>query len=64
MPTILSNEEKELDGKRTIIYRHIKLAEGPVHELPINFYATKSAGAAEYRELAKELLSHEDQKAG
>jgi chromosome partitioning protein len=48
----------------TIIYRHIKLAEGPVHELPINFYATKSAGAAEYRELAKELLSHEDQKAG
>jgi chromosome partitioning protein len=48
----------------TIIYRHIKLAEGPVHELPITFYATKSAGAAEYRELAKELLSHEDQEAG
>jgi len=48
----------------TIIYRHIKLAEGPVHELPINFYATNSAGALEYRDLAKELLSHEDQKAG
>ena len=48
----------------TIIYRHIKLAEGPVHELPIGSYATKSAGADEYRELAKELLSRESQKAG
>jgi len=48
----------------TIIRRHIKLAEGPVHELPISFYATNSAGALEYRDLAKELLSHEDQKAG
>ena len=48
----------------TIIYRHIKLAEGPVHELPVSFYATKSAAAAEYRELAKELLAREGQKAG
>jgi chromosome partitioning protein len=48
----------------TIIYRHIKLAEGPVHELPISLYAAKSAGAAEYCELAKELLSHEGQKTG
>jgi len=28
----------------TIIYRHTKLAEGPVHEMPINFYASKSSG--------------------
>jgi len=48
----------------TIIYRHTKLAEGPVHELPIIFYAANSAGATEYKWLAKELLSHEDQKAG
>ncbi len=43
---------------KTIIYRHIKLAEGPVHELPVSFYAANSAAAAEYRELAKELLDH------
>ncbi len=43
----------------TIIYRHVKFAEGPVHETPVIFYAPKSAGAAEYRALAKELLSHD-----
>jgi chromosome partitioning protein len=48
----------------TIIYRHVKLAEGPVHELPVSVYASRSAGAAEYMALAKELLSHDDQKAG
>ena len=42
----------------TIIYRHTKLAEGPVHEMPINFYASKSLGADEYRNLAKEILTH------
>ena len=47
----------------TIIYRHVKFAEGPVHEMPINFYASRSAGAVEYRDLAKELLTHETQKA-
>jgi chromosome partitioning protein len=46
----------------TIIYRHTKLAEGPVHEMPINFYAAKSSGAEEYRNLAKEILEHEKQK--
>jgi cellulose biosynthesis protein BcsQ len=43
---------------KTIIYRHIKLAEGPVHELPVSLYAGNSAAATEYRELAKELLDH------
>ena len=43
----------------TIIYKHVKFAEGPVHELPINFYASKSPGAEEYRNLAKELLDRE-----
>jgi len=47
----------------TIIYRHVKFAEGPIHEMPINFYASKSAGADEYRSLAKELLNHETKKA-
>ncbi len=43
----------------TIIYRHTKFAEGPVHERPINFYASRSPGAIEYQDLATELLSHE-----
>ena len=47
----------------TIIYRHIKFAEGPIHEMPINFYASRSLGADEYRNLAKEILAHETQKA-
>ncbi len=47
----------------TIIYRHIKFAEGPVHELPINFYASNSPGAAEYRCLAKELFERESKNA-
>ena len=48
----------------TVIYRHTKLAEGPVHEMPVGFYASKSAAAAEYRQLAEELLSREGKKAG
>jgi len=44
---------------RTVIYKHVKLAEGPVHEAPIIFYAPRSPGAQEYQELARELLSHE-----
>lgn len=47
----------------TIIYRHVKFAEGPVHEMPINFYASRSAGAIEYSDLAKELLTHETKRA-
>jgi chromosome partitioning protein len=43
----------------TIIYKHVKFAEGPVHELPINYYASRSPGAIEYRDLAKELLDRE-----
>ncbi len=43
----------------TIIYRHVKFAEGPIHNQPIDFYASKSPGAEEYRNLAKELLAHE-----
>ena len=57
----VSDSIKETFGElvfETIIYRHTKFAEGPVHERPINFYATKSPGAVEYCDLAKELLSH------
>jgi chromosome partitioning protein len=47
----------------TIIYKRIKLAEGPVHESPIMFYAPNSPGAKEYESLAEELISHEARKA-
>ena len=40
---------------RTIIPRNIRLAEAPSYGLPINKYDTRSAGAASYRILAKEL---------
>jgi len=43
----------------TIIHKYVKLAEGPVHELPINYYAAKSRGTEEYRNLAQELLDRE-----
>jgi chromosome partitioning protein len=42
----------------TIINKHIKLAEGPVHEAPIILYAPKSPSAEEYQNLARELLAH------
>jgi chromosome partitioning protein len=45
-----------------IIYRHVKFAEGPIHEKPISLYAPKSLGADEYHSLAKEILAHESQK--
>lgn len=48
----------------TIIYRHVKFAEGPVHELPVSLYAARSAAAAEYRSLAEELLTRESRQAG
>jgi len=44
---------------QTVIYKHVKLAEGPIHEAPIASYAPRSPGAQEYQELAKELLAHE-----
>ncbi len=47
----------------TIIYRHVKFAEGPVHELPVSLYAARSAAAAEYRNLAEELLTHDSRQA-
>ena len=43
----------------TTIYKHVKFAEGPVHEAPISFYAPRSPGTEEYQNLAKELLIHE-----
>ena len=44
----------------TVIRRTIKFADASLAGEPILSYAANSAGAAAYRELAKEILSHEE----
>ena len=58
----VSDSIKETFGDlvfNTVIYRHTKFAEGPVHESPIIIYAKKSPGASEYHDLALEFLKHD-----
>lgn len=45
---------------KTIIPRNVRLAEAPSHGLPINLYDPKSAGADGYRQLAMEVIEHDD----
>ena len=47
---------------KTIIPRNVRLAEAPSHGLPINFYDSKSTGAAGYRELADEVIAYKKRK--
>lgn len=42
---------------KTVIHKTIKFAEAPVVGEPILTYATRSAGAGEYRDLAREVMS-------
>ena len=65
--TNLSNQvvqtvKENLDEKiyDTMIPRNIRLAEAPSHGMPINLYDTRSAGAASYRNLAKEVIDRKD----
>jgi chromosome partitioning protein len=46
----------------TLIPRNIRLAEAPSYGMPINKYDDKSAGAEAYRNLAAELIAHNDKK--
>ena len=41
---------------QTLIPRNIRLAEAPSYGEPITTYEPKSAGAAAYRNLAKEVM--------
>ena len=43
----------------TIIYKSVKVAEGPIHQKPIVQYAKSHPVANAYRELAEEFLSRE-----
>ena len=45
---------------KTIIPRNIRLAEAPIHGIPIQLYDPKSAGAEAYRLLADEVISRKD----
>jgi len=46
---------------KSIIPRNVRLAEAPSHGLPINLYDPKSAGAEGYRDLADEVIEHNDE---
>jgi chromosome partitioning protein len=45
---------------KTIIPRNVRLAEAPSHGIPINLYDPKSAGAEGYRQLAIEVIEHDE----
>ncbi len=42
---------------QTVIPRNVRLAEAPSFGVPIMFHDPRSAGAAAYRALAKEMLN-------
>jgi chromosome partitioning protein len=48
---------------KTIIPRNVRLAEAPSHGVPINIYDPKSAGADGYRQLALEVIEHDEAEA-
>lgn len=48
---------------KTIIPRNVRLAEAPSHGMPINLYDPKSAGADGYRQLALEVIEHDNEEA-
>lgn len=52
------------DVCKTIIPRSIRLAEAPSFGKPILLYDVKSKGAESYIRLAKEILGHEQKRAG
>jgi chromosome partitioning protein len=42
----------------TVIHRNVRLAEAPSAGEPVLIYAPESKAAAEYRELAEEIISN------
>ena len=55
---VVENVKDNLDQTiyKTIIPRNIRLAEAPIHGLPINIYDPKSSGAESYMLLAEEVI--------
>jgi chromosome partitioning protein len=61
----VAEDLREFFGKdvfKTVIPRSIRLAEAPSFGKPILLYDPKSKGAESYIQLAKEVLSREQQK--
>lgn len=58
---VVENVKENLNQNiyKTIIPRNVRLAEAPSYGLPINKYASRSAGAESYRLLADEVISRE-----
>ena len=44
----------------TVIPRNVRLAEAPSYGMPIIMYDTRSAGAEAYRNLAREVISKQE----
>lgn len=49
---------------KTVIPRNVRLSEAPSYGQPIITYDERSKGAETYRELAKEVMANEQEKAG
>lgn len=63
-PMVVGEVKKFFRNKvyETVIPRSVRLGEAPSFGLPITLYDPKSAGAAAYRNLAKELLERDGNK--
>ena len=59
---VKNNLEKSINVYKTIIPRNIRLAEAPSHGIPIQIYDPKSAGAENYRSLAKEIIGRKNRR--
>jgi len=59
---VVENVKENLEHHvfETVIPRNIRLAEAPSYGIPINMYDGKSAGAAAYDNLAKEIIERKD----
>lgn len=49
---------------QTVVPRNVRLTEAPSHGRPILQYDLRSAGAVAYLELAKEVIAHDEARAG
>ncbi len=59
---VMQNVKDNLDQKiyNTVINRNVRLAEAPSYGMPIIDYDSRSTGAENYRNLAKEILSRKE----
>ena len=57
---VVENVKENLNQNiyKTIIPRNVRLAEAPSYGMPINVYASRSAGAESYRKLADEVIKN------